>query len=206
MFIYTLTACLACFLATHALANIGAALSPNTSLPLKLLFILSAMLLCTVQWFRQRRISQARLKIRQVSGDPLYFDGLMALLFHIARTDGVITKPELEAIRQVYLDATGARVTPEMTASHFARTSTDTSILRLVGNYRGIEAEVLLKSAIHVAAHSGGIPREKMHFLTTLNATLGSTDDWFEDALADALCPKKRSENSICLPTTLTKA
>lgn len=159
--------------------------------------VVSVTYVCGLIWLRKSRMSPALRRMQQVSGDPLYFDAILSLLFHIARNDGVISKDNLEAIRNVYRDATGAEVTSDMTASHFARFSTDASILNLVSKYRGIQAETLMDAAILAATHDGCIPTQKKAFLTELSHRLGTHGDWFDRRLAAALCPEARAARGL---------
>jgi len=159
-------------------------------------FAASAIYICGLMWIRQRRQSPAKRRIQQVSGNPIYFEALLTLLFHVGRNDGVISKDNLEAIRSAYRHATGAEVTPEMTASHFARFTTDASVFRLIGGYRGVQAETMLDAAILAATQNGCVPREKETFLTELSIRLEAKGEWFDRSLASALCPKTSATQS----------
>lgn len=158
---------------------------------------LAVILAVSLPWFVTRRRQRRTRAARMVSGDPLYFDTLLSVMFHVARTDGVVTKDDLAAIRRTYSLITGGTVTPEMTASHFARFVSTETLLSRVAAYRNAEAEMLLDVAVMVAAHSGCIPREKRGLLTALNAALDSDKAAFEERIQMALCPKMRAARGI---------
>ncbi|MEL6573054.1 MAG: hypothetical protein AAFQ64_15425 [Pseudomonadota bacterium] len=153
------------------------------------------LLLAALTMLALHRASLPRtLRMRNVSGDPLYFDVLLSVMFHTARTDGVIEKDELTAIHAIYHEITGAKLSPEVMAAKFTEVFNDDGIISLARVYRGREAEVLLDAAILVATRQGKVTREKMNLLVSLNHVLERDPNWFRDTINGALYPKGSQE------------
>ena len=158
------------------------------------MFILGLFALAALPIAASRRVRGRVLKMRQISSDPLYFDVLLSVMFHTARTDGVIEKDELEAIQYIYTDLTGVAIAPEVMATKFTEILSDDTVLKLAKTYSGREAEILLDTAILVATQKGKVTREKMNLLVGLNSVLERDASWFRDALNTALNLKNPQE------------
>ncbi|MEL6642026.1 MAG: hypothetical protein AAFP98_12080 [Pseudomonadota bacterium] len=154
------------------------------------IFILGLFVLAAIPVIASHRIRSKFLKVRQISGDPLFFDVLLSVMFHTARTDGVIEKDELAAIQHIYSDMTGIAISPDVMASKFTETLSEDTILKLAQGFSGREAETILDAAILVATQKGRVTREKMNLLIGLNGVLERDASWFRDTLNAALALK----------------
>lgn len=119
----------------------------------------------------------------QISGDPIYYDVLTSVMFHTARTDGVIEKADIDVIRATFAELTCKPMSSEMMAKSFAEVLSDDTILNLVKAYRGTEAEVLIDAAIIVATRNGFATREKIAFLKRMNEALERDTSWIQTVL-----------------------
>lgn len=138
--------------------------------------ILMLLLFCAGGgWFLQRPARKASRRLSNISGDPLFFDVLLTVMFHIARIDGAIEKDELRAIMRVYKNLTGTPLTAEVAATKFGQSITDETLLQLAKRYRGAHAQMMCEAAVQIATHSGAITREKRALLTAL------CDKWNHD-------------------------
>jgi len=125
----------------------------------------------------RRRMREASLRTVGASQDPLFYDILLTVMYHVAHIDGVIERSEVQAVARTFKMLTGAKVTPEMAAEKFTQTLRDNAVLGLIKQCDDEQGKVLIDAAISVATFAGVLPREKRVFIESMNATLGRDPD-----------------------------
>lgn len=166
----------------------------------KAAILIATFAILGIPLFMRQRMRIAAHRTLRKSGDPMFYDILLTLLFHTAQRDGVIDKTDLQAIIRTYKETSGTTATPEMAAEKFTLTLPDDVVLNLVKDYRSLEAAVLIDAAIRVATHRGRISREKRALITRLTEVLDGDLDQVRMSIENALDHKASASKPILQP------
>lgn len=163
-----------------------------------LIFAMAGLAILGIPLLLRHRMRRASVEAVGQSADPLFFDILLTVLYHVARIDGVIEKAEVQAINRSVKSLTAATVTPEMTAEKFTQTMRDDALFALLKTCDREERATLMEGAVSVATHARVLTREKRTFLHQLNNQLGGDPDALKERLEAEMKDPQVNMESEC--------
>jgi len=163
-----------------------------------IIFGMAALAILIVPLMLRQRMRKASVQAVGQPTDPVFFDILLTVMYHVARIDGVIEKAEVQAITRSVKALTAATVTPEMTAEKFTHAMRDDALFALLQDCDREQSAILMEGAVAVATHARVLTREKRMFLHQLNNQLGGDSEALKTRLEAEMKDPRVNVESEC--------